>query len=323
MKILLCFVMLAVMAAIPGEGETIDIMERLYRGEEVHDREGLEAYTGENAVSVIEGEDRKLVYALNYVQLGLNYGEAVEYQLRREAVVLCPQTADFLYGEEFTPREARYVRGSRPQLEKTVNEITEGMDSEREKALAIMRFCRDLHKERKLSWDQSIFGGTEEQLIARGEILCETVSRLAVALWEVAGLPGRIILHVGGGHYTAEVQVEGRWAYMDPRFGIYFLNSEGEFASLWEIWHQPGIIHEQSEEVKSEVVEYSTWEERVSRCERFFDPREINMLINYSLADSSGYSYSLRSHHEAKEAGLSVINNEYRKAMERVFESEP
>ena len=86
-----------------------------------------------------------------------------------------------------------------------------------------MRFCRDAHLEpgREPSHDDYVYGGTEEELIAKGEWLCEGLSRLYVPLCEVAGIPGRILYHVIGGHVTAEVFV-GAWAYVDPRMGVYF-----------------------------------------------------------------------------------------------------
>ena len=114
-----------------------------FEGEEVTRLEQLESYRGMEAVAHISGDLRKKAYVCNYEQLAVNYGDNVEFQLRREQVILTPQTQAFLYGKECVPAP-RYEKGSRPRLEQIVAELTAGKDSEQEAALAIMRFCRDL-----------------------------------------------------------------------------------------------------------------------------------------------------------------------------------
>jgi len=295
-------------------------MRRLYKGKPVSTWEDLRPYTGKAARDVIVGEERRKAYMLNYDQLRINYGENVEFQLRREQVILCPQTADFLY-TKFTPTKVSYQRGSRPVLEKVVKDVTDGCTGESEKALALMRFCRDLYKkDRTRDFSRYVYGGTEEQLIEKGEQLCECLGRLFVALCEVAGIPGRIVMHDIGGHIAAEVCIGGRWAYIDPRAGFYCLKPDGSFASTWEIWLNPGLLRSQSDRVKSDVSDRFTWEERVWKCEKkYFHIKEVNGFENYSLKDSSKYGYAQVSSKEAADAGLFVINKEYRKTSDRVF----
>jgi len=314
-------------SAICGTGADIgntagDEMKKLYRGEKVTDWEGLKAYTGERAAEAIVGKIRQQAYLFNYRQLEANYGENVEFQLRREQVILCPQTVDFLYSK-FTPLKVRYRPGSRPALEKVVNDVTAGCTTDREKALALMRFCRDLYK--RGNWDKRpfseyIYGGTEEQLIEKGEQLCECLGRLYVALCEIAGIPGRIVMHDIGGHITSEVYVDGHWAYIDPRCAMYFLKPDGSFASVWELWNNPALLRAQSEEVKADVSPRWTWEYRVWKCEAmYFDPNEVNGFENYSLADADRYNYAQLPYQEAVDRGLFVINKDYCAAIDRVF----
>ncbi|MEA3401600.1 MAG: hypothetical protein U9R79_10205 [Armatimonadota bacterium] len=294
-------------------------MQELYRGEIATTEEELAPYTGRKAAEAIVGEDRRWAYLLNYEQLAVNYGENVEFQLRRQQVILCPQTVDVLYSA-FTPTETDYREGSRPELEAVVAEVTADCETERERALALMRFCRDLYKRDDRAWDEHVFGGTEEQLIAKGERLCECLGRLYVALCEIAGIPGRIVMHDIGGHITAEVLIGGDWAYVDPRCGVYCLKPDGSFASVWEIWQDPGLLRRQTEEVRAEVSDLWTWEERVTKCEqRYFHPLEVNGFQNYSLADAERYQYRQLTHDEAKQAGLYHINERYRALAERTF----
>ena len=54
-------------------------------------------------------------------------------------------------------------------------------------------------------------------------------------------MPGRIVMHDIGGHIAAEICIEGQWAYIDPRAGIYCLKPDGSFASTWELWQNPAL----------------------------------------------------------------------------------
>jgi hypothetical protein len=280
----------------------------------------LMPYTGQDAWKLVAGPDRQMAYRLNYDQLQANYGDNVEFQLRRELVLLCSQTVDVLY-RDFTPRRTRYRNGSRPALEKVVAEVTTGCTNQRDTALALMRFCRDLYKKapgRTVS--DTLYGGTEEQLIDKGEDLCECLGRLMVALCEVGGMPGRIVMHVVGGHICCEILIDGRWAYIDPRCGMYFLKPDGSLASVWDVWNDPGLIRRQPASVRADVSARWTWHQRAWACERkYFHPSEINGLMNYSLSDAGRYTYAQRTTPEATRAGLFEINKKYRVVLNDIF----
>ncbi len=291
-----------------------------FKGAVVSSHEELKDYQGMEAVKHIVGDLRQKAYICNYEQLAVNYGDNVEFQLRQEQIVLTPQTQRFLY-EEYIPTP-RYVKGTRPQLERIVAELVEGKPTTQEKVLSIMRYCRDLKKKHlpgpgDKRW---FYGGTEEMLIDKGEDLCETLGRLFTALCEVADIPARIIMHDIGGHITAEAYVDGHWGYCDPRFGIYFLKKDGRMASLWELMQNPLLTCNQPETVKQDVGGIYTWEERAKRCrEKFFAPQEINGFQYYSLADASKYSYGTVSEELSVAAGLYVINNVYAALITEIF----
>jgi hypothetical protein len=237
-------------------------MRDLYIGSDVTSPEELKAYSGLNAVNAIVGEFRKKAYVLNYEQLAANYGENVEFQLRREQIILCPQTVGYLYGKQSIPDISDYITGSRPSLENVVAKTIDGCQNE--KALAIMRFCRELKKKDTLKPGKGFeFGGTDELLIEKGEDLCETLSRLFVGLCEIAGIPARLVMHDIGGHINAEAYIDGHWGYIDPRFGLYFLKPDGHLASVWEIWDDPSLLRQQSRHVKNDVAGEKSWEQRV------------------------------------------------------------
>ena len=322
---LLSFLAFSLIAPMAISGATDEVLgaespKRLYLGDKVTTKDGLAPYTGKDAWKMLVGEKRQKVYNVNDKCMEVNYDESVDFQLRRQQVILCPQTAEYLY-TQFTPTKVRYQKGSRPQLEKTVAEVTEGCHSDREKALALMRFCRDLYKKREgIEFSKYIYGGTEEQLIEKGEELCECLGRLLVALCEVAGIPGRIVMHDIGGHIVSEIYIEGKWAYIDPRAGIYCLKPDGSFASTWELWQNPALLRQQSPEVKADASARWNWEERIWKCEnKFFHPLEINGLQNYSLADAKQYDYTQKPYKKAEKDGLFVLSKEYEKLTNEIF----
>ena len=287
--------------------------QQLHDGPAVTVIRDLAPYIGEAAAERLVGPDRRRAYLLNYRQLGVNYGQAnVEFQLRKELVILCPQTVDVLYGS-FTPGPVRYEKGSRPELERVAAAITVNCASDREKALALMRFCRDLWKHKPdAPFAEYIYGGTEEQMIAKPEILCETLSRLMVALCEVAGMPGRLVMHILGGHICTEILLDGHWAYIDPRCGMFFVGDDGRLASVWELWQDPAVIWRQADDVKAEASGQWPWSWRAWKCESmYFSPREVNGFQNYSLADTAKYGYGQLSNKDAVAGGLLDINRDY------------
>ncbi len=293
-----------------------------FRGPVARHRDDLARYTGRAAADVVVGQRRREAYLLNYKQLRLNYGNNVEFQLRQRQILLCPQTVDLLYGP-VAPKVARYVPGSRPTLERVVAKSTAGCETTRDKVLAIMRTCRDLYDAR---WytdafeTRYVYGGTEEQLVAKGEILCECLGRLMVALCEVAGIPGRIVMHDIGGHICSEIFVDDHWAYVDPRCGVYFVKPNGSFASVWELWNDPSLIRSQPEAVKKDVARWWTWEQRARACERkYFHPAEVNGFEHYSLADSEQYSYGQITIQQVRQRGMFEVNQRYRAAIADVF----
>ncbi len=283
----------------------------LFTGPAVTSAQDLAAYTGSAAAERIVGQERRDAYLYNSHQLEINYGGAVEFQLRREQVILCPRTLAFLYGA-FTPRTVRYRRGSRPVLEKAAAHATAGCVSPHERTLALMRFCRDLRKKTGPEWSEYLYGGTEEQMIAKPEILCETLGRLMVALCEVSGIPARIIMHDLGGHIVTEVHVEGGWAYVDPRCGVYFVKPDGALASLLDLCRDPTIIRNQPERVRADVSDQWTWALRAWKVENMYcNPAEVHGFQNYSLAHADRYDFSQVPRKQALADGLMEINRRY------------
>lgn len=285
--------------------------------------EQLKEYTGVKVYGKLDPATSGKLYVLNFTQLYVNYNGGVDFQLRSEGVLLTPENKNILYSAGAVP-ECRYRSGSRPELEQIVKAITACCTNERDKALMIMRFCRDLYKKKPypVEWEKYIFGGTEEELILKGEILCEALARLQVAMCEIANIPARIVMHIGGGHVTSEVFADGKWGYIDPRMGIYFLDKNNRLASVQELIDNPQIIDNQSDAVKADTVAYAQWSERAAACkEQYFSGHDLNLFEYYSLADKNKYRYNQLKRPQANALGLREINREYVKTIKLWFDS--
>ena len=277
----------------------------------------ISAYIGKSAVNSIVDEESRMAYMFNYDMLKANYGNNVESQILDDQIILCLPTKQYIYNE-FTPLNVKYKPGTRPILEKKVYSITKDCKSERDKVLKVMRFCRDLYKtsDRKLLF----YGGTEEELIKKGEQLCECLGRLMVGLCEVIGIPGRIVMHVIGGHIVSEVYFDGKWAYIDPRCGVYYLNEDNTFYSVCEILDSPGIMRRQSDTVKKDISSLWKWEDRLNiNTNKYFNNKEIITFKNYSLMDSERYNFEWYLDHDLRKHGFNKKVLDYHKISAMIF----
>ncbi len=256
--------------------------------------EDLKPYQGRDSYVRIDGELRQKMFLAVFDEIQRLYGGTVDGQLHEEVVLLCPQTADFLYSE-FTPTRVSYQKGSRPVLEAKAGDLTRGLDTDRQKVLALLRYVRDLYKGSPDSTQPPLQGGTEEELIQSNPRLCESQSRVLAALCQVAGFPSRRVGHFIGGHAVTEVFFEDKWAYVDIR-GIYFLKPDGRFASTWEVWQNPEWIESQSDEVKRDrlpdgdprIDDIYRWQDTPGK---YFHPSEVTTIMNYDLSQVDRYTY--------------------------------
>ena len=246
----------------------------------------IEKYKGLNIADQLEGTAREC-YIACWEWMKYAWGNNVEFERMSDHILLCDETYDYLYTN--SAPKVRYVRGTRPVLEKIVDEVCKDCKSEREKVLAILSYIRDMHK--KVGGADYFYGGTEEDLIKKSEWFCERVARVMAGLCEIAGMPVRIVFHVAGGHVTNEIYLEGKWSYFDPRWGSFFMDGN-KFLSVDEIVNNREIIHNQSDFVKSYRTDYWAQDYLEHHSYHFyFSPREIQCLGNYSLMDADKYHF--------------------------------
>lgn len=234
------------------------------------------------------------------------YGEhgGVDVEVIEEMVILDDRTVEYLYGEH-TPLELAYEPGSRPLLEAVVaGTILEDM-SDRQKALALMRRVRD-NQDHGLARPGLFNGGNEEELLKRGALMCNEVSRLYVCLCQIAGIPARLQCSHISGHMMTEVYTEGRWGWIDPMKGMAAVLDDDRPANTWELWQDPTLFERQPESFWADVRpphalfggrqrDPRNLAREMCRCrDCYFHPREAIALANYNAWDVGRYSYPWR-----------------------------
>ena len=248
----------------------------------------IEDYKGKNIIDRLGSETLKTLFLAGQRNMELSFGDNVDTQRFQDEILYCGETHGYLYNSP--PPAPRYERGTRPILEQVVEEVTRGLATNREKALALMVYTKDLKK--KSGNRDYFYGGTEEELIKKGEKYCERLARLMVALCEIANIPARTIHHVVGGHMTTEVYIESGWAYMDARHALLYVDENDKILSVREILDNRDIIFSQPKwvyDIASKEFPFEKRQKMNAYC--FFCPGEIQLYAEYHLGDADRYNF--------------------------------
>ena len=164
--------------------------------------------------------------------------EGIDLEQAMNAILLCDDTLPILYGPDFSPTRIRYIPGSRPVLEKIAGVLAGGAPRERVDAV-LQWVVRNVPHPYLTGFVAKNRAMSEEALIASGIGWCNEESRVFLALCEVMGLPGRLsfLTHQNGrcGHTTAEVYLDGKWAWYDPTFGVRVPLPDGTLGTTAEL----------------------------------------------------------------------------------------
>ena len=186
----------------------------------------------------------------------------VDFILHDEQIALTPETEAY-FGSADAVRLPDCKKGSRAFLEQVVQETTKGCNSDRAKALALVRLIgnpdtspyrdpayRDQYG--KGYFDRPL-GGTEEVVLRKGWHMCNEISRVLIFLSQIAGLPSRgmflftDLLTGVGGHAVTEIFFDGKWNVVENNWGIMFLMDDGYFASAVELRDDPDIVNSRAD----------------------------------------------------------------------------
>lgn len=172
---------------------------------------------------------------------------SVDRELAAGMVRLCEDTVSYLY-DAYTDLHIGYVNGSRPALEETLSEINPSVIDPGQLISAIANFTRGLADKRPRGLDAKRFGGTEEQIIERGSEWCTDVARVGCALFQIAGLPCRVLnlfnLNAAySGHVIVEVYRPDTWGAIDTNSGVVYHKDDGTPATTWELMHDDALVN--------------------------------------------------------------------------------
>lgn len=175
---------------------------------------------------------------------------SVDNVFHDEQIALTPETKDWFYSADAV-RLPRYVRGTRRLLEQAVREQTAGCESDRARAMALVRLIGNPetspYRHRGDDFAQFL-GGTEDEVLRKGWRMCNEISRVLAFLCQIAGMPARCLfcftdpLTGVASHSMTEIFFDGKWNMVEQNDGIMYLRKDGYFASAVELRDDPGIL---------------------------------------------------------------------------------
>jgi hypothetical protein len=168
-------------------------------------------------------------------------------RLTRNGLHLCEETEDYLYDTDFGCLSEAYRPGTRPWLERWVDQFAGSAPDQRQTAIALNQSLRNEVPARFGRPPAFLYGEDDEQTLLKGGGHCSCKSRLLIALCQVAGLPARPVMmwrwrdradlpdRALGGHTVVEVRIDGQWAFFDPARHLYVETADGHIPSVREL----------------------------------------------------------------------------------------
>jgi len=208
---------------------------------------------------------------------------SVDRVLASKMVRLCDETAEYLYAS-FTPLQAQYDQGTRPELEAIVDSICPDGSGPEERLAAIVEFTRRLGDRAEDDLQKAPFGGTEEEIIARGSDWCTDVARVACVLCQVAGFPCRIVYlfdldQAYSGHVIVEAYRRERWGALDSSTGVVYAAGRGLPASVWDLMNSPALVEAHGKDPRAFYTTVGQF--------------RAAAIANYFARDSQRYDYTV------------------------------
>lgn len=171
---------------------------------------------------------------------------SMDRKLLARMVGLDSTTTWVLYSRAPRPRPA-YELGTRPVLEALVSGIAPLHFGVEARVRALAQFLSRMRPATPVDVVGLRFGGTEEEIIARGSDWCTDVARVACALFQIAGFPSRIVFLANtskaySGHAIVEVFRQRRWGAVDPLHGVVYCLGKAVPATTWELMSRNELV---------------------------------------------------------------------------------
>jgi hypothetical protein len=261
----------------------------------------IDAFRGRNGLPEVYRERRR---PIGITVRGIDRYHANQF------VVYRPETAHYLY-HDYTPLEIGYPKGSLPSYEALAESCTSGVESAKEKVMALLRDAlpKIPHPDappygRWVEGDRNLL---DEPLLESGVGWCNEQARAFVRLCQVLNIPARLIQQFYSdeqtGHCVAEFYAEGKWCMADATWWCLFPDRVGCLLSSAECHDSDegrrvyARVHRQrvetllamsDEELRFRSGKHAAeWRQRTEvETEEFFAAR-LNCfgVINYPLPD--------------------------------------
>ena len=125
------------------------------------------------------------------------------------------------------------------------------------------------------------------------------------------------------GHLTCEAYVDGKWAYFDPRFGLFYLDENERVMSVIELADNPEAILNQPEWVYNYGSHECAYEFMAKRNhDNFLHPRQLQVFGYYTLTDSDKFHYEWMPPHSVPVPERDSLHEVYVAAINRFKEIE-
>ena len=162
---------------------------------------------------------------------------SVDRVLGEQMIKLDDDSAGYLYSS-YTDLSTRYKIGTRVFLENIVDSLKSRKPDKTVEN--VISYCRNIVNNCDTDTKSLIFGGTEEEIIKRGTYWCTDMARVACIMFQIAGLPSRIVITANtkfaySGHVVTEVYYNNKWGVADPTSGKIFRDADGFSVSAWQI----------------------------------------------------------------------------------------
>ncbi len=172
---------------------------------------------------------------------------SVDLEIMSGMIRLCRETAPYLY-RDYTDLNTGYPAGSRPVLEELLSEAELPVGDPERQVARIAELTRALDREdAPAGLGEMKFGGTEEEIIARGTDWCTDVARVGCVLYQVAGFPSRIVSLFNldaaySGHVIVETHRLGAWGAVDTNSGVVYRKGDGRPATTWDLINDAEVV---------------------------------------------------------------------------------
>lgn len=169
----------------------------------------------------------------------LHHPDSVDHDILKRMVLLDEDSIDDLYADSMqTSKDVTdhplYGFAQRFKAEDDVVSVAR-----------VLYFTKTLAERFDTPFEEMIFGGTEQEIIARGTDWCTDMSRVGAALLQCLHIPARIVVLVDGtrayhGHQVVEAFVEGRHVMCDFLAGVFSIGESRP--ALKDLLGKPDVI---------------------------------------------------------------------------------